>query len=156
MDFVKEAMLKDSEKKPDAKKYLQQIRTIDTHINNRFEELHRWRMLAEKVTTEMNPAPAFGGNGKDKLGDAVSKIVDLEKEINEEIDRYLNISREVSDVLSNVKSEKQRAVLHKRYVLYKTWEQIACEMNYSYYGVCKLHGRALQSVEAILKEKSKS
>jgi hypothetical protein len=35
-------------------------------------------------------------------------------------------------------------------VLFKTWEQIACEMDISYQWVCKLHGRALQVIDKML------
>jgi DNA-directed RNA polymerase specialized sigma subunit len=41
-------------------------------------------------------------------------------------------------------------VLHKRYFEYKPWEQIACEMGYSYRNVCYIHGKALQAFEALM------
>ena len=42
-------------------------------------------------------------------------------------------------------------VLYKRYFQFKKWEQIAVEKNYSYQGICKIHGKALQMMNEILK-----
>ena len=40
-----------------------------------------------------------------------------------------------------------RKLLIKRYLQFKTWEQIAVEMNYSWRQIVRLHGKALQKVK---------
>lgn len=133
------------------KKYLQQIRLYDSHINTKLEDLHQLKEMVTKITPTLKDDVVSGGGNQDKLGDAVTKIVDLEEEVNRDIDRYVNAKQEISNTLEKISDPDQLQVLHKRYVQYKTWEQIACEMNMSYRNVCYIHGKGLQSVNQILK-----
>ena len=134
----------------DAKAYLQQVKLYDTHIDNKLEELARLKTLATQVTSSIKPVPAFGGGNQDKLGNIVAKIVDLENEINEAVDAYIDKQREISRLLEKLEDADQVAVLHKRYFEYMPWEQIACEMHMTYRNVCYIHGRALQELEKVV------
>lgn len=135
----------------EAQIYLKQIKLYDTHIDNKVQELDRLKGMATKVTTSLSLAPGHGSGNQDKLGDAVAKIIDLQAEVNQAIDAYVDKKREVCSVIEKIQDPDQVAVLHKRYIQYKHWEQIACEMNYTYRNVCYIHGRALQAVEELLK-----
>jgi DNA-directed RNA polymerase specialized sigma subunit len=134
----------------DAKAYLQQVKLYDTHINNKLEELARLKTLATQVTSSIKPVPAFGSGNSDKLGNIVAKIVDLESEINEAVDVYIDKQREISRMLEKLEDADQVAVLHKRYFEYMPWEQIACDMHMTYRNVCYIHGRALQEMERLV------
>ena len=133
------------------KKYLQQIRLYDSHINTKLEDLHQLKEMVTKITPTLKDDVVSGGGNQDKLGDAIAKIVDLEEEVNRDIDSYVNAKQEISNTFEKISDPDQLQVLHKRYVQYKTWEQIACEMNMSYRNVCYIHGKGLQSVNQILK-----
>lgn len=135
----------------DAKTYLRKIELADVHINNKLSDLQQLRTMVTKITSTISPVCVAGSGNQDKLGDAVAKIVDLQGEINRAIDRYVDMKKEISMVLEQIEEPDQIKVLHKRYFEYKPWEQIACEMNYSYRNVCYIHGKALQAVEALLK-----
>lgn len=134
----------------DAKEYLNQVRLLDTRINNKLEELSRLRAMVTKITTTLKADVVGGGGNQDKVGDAVARIVDLQREINEAVDDYVDRSREIAATIDQIADADQLAVLHKRYFEYKKWEEIACEMFMTYRNVCYIHGRALQSVSAIL------
>lgn len=135
----------------EAQEFLRQIKLYDTHITTKVEELDMLNGLATKITTSLSMAPAHGSGNQDKLGNAVAKIVDLEREINAEIDHYVDKKTEVKRVLDRIKNPDQLKVLSKHYLLYETLEQIACEMGYSYRNICYIHGRGLQAVSEILK-----
>lgn len=137
----------------EAKAYLSRIRLYDTHINNKLEELQRIRNLATKITTTLKSDVVSTSGNMDKIGDAVAKIVDLEAEINQAIDEYVDLKREVSAVINQITDSDLLDVLQKRYLLYEPWEQIACEMGYTYRNICYLHGKALQAVSDLLAEK---
>lgn len=134
----------------DAKAYLRKIELMDAHINNKLNDLFALRTMVTKITATISPVVASGTGNQDKLGDAVAKIVDLQNEINQAIDKYVDTKREVSAVLDKLQDPDHVKVLHKRYIEYKPWEQIACEMNFTYRNVCYIHGKALQAVEALL------
>lgn len=139
----------------DAKRYLQQIRLYDSHINTKIEERDRLKAMATKITPTLKQDVVSGGSSQDKLSDAVAKIVDLEAEINKEIDRYVDAIRNTSAMIDTLSDPDQLQVLHKRYVQFKTWEQIACDMNMTYRNVCYIHGKALLALNEIMKEGNK-
>lgn len=139
-----------------AKEFLQQVRLCDTQINNKLEEVANLKDMVLNITSSVGGEVVSGGGGsQDKLGDAVAKIVTLEGDINKLIDSYINKKNYIRSVVDRLKSSDQIDVLYKRYFCYKTWEEIACEMHMSYRNVCYIHGRALQSVDAILKEEGR-
>jgi hypothetical protein len=135
----------------DAKRFLQQVKLYDSRINSLLEELDNLKAMVTKITTTLKQDVVSSGGNQDKLGDAVSKIVDLEAEINRAVDCFINRKKAVNDVLDMVYDPDQYAVLYKRYILYKRWEQIACEMGFTYRNVCYIHGRALQTVAELMR-----
>jgi DNA-directed RNA polymerase specialized sigma subunit len=137
----------------DAKEYLQQVKLYDCHINSKLEEKQRLIDLALKITSSMKPDVVSTSGSQDKIGDAVAKIVDLEEEINKSIDNYVDHKREVTKLIEQIMDADQLQVLQKRYLHYESLEQIAWEMNMTYRNVCYIHGRALQAVERLLKER---
>ena len=134
----------------DAKGYLRKIELLDANINNRICDLQSLKSLVTKITATISPVCVSGTGNHDKLGDSVAKIIELQDEINRKIDKFVDLKREVSDLLEQIEDPDQVKVLHKRYFEYKPWEQIACEMNYSYRNVCYIHGKALQAFGALM------
>ena len=78
--------------------------------------------------------------------DVICKIVDLEEEINVEIDRLVDLKREIREVISGVHNLEYQTLLELRYLCFKSWEQIAVLMNYNCNYVFDLHKRALKAV----------
>ena len=70
--------------------------------------------------------------------------------IEEKIRELVSIKLEIIRAVKRVENPTLRAVLMARYVNFKTWEQIAVEMSYSYMHVCRLHGRALAEVRDVI------
>ena len=134
----------------DAKSFLMKIELLDAHINNRISDLHELKSLVTKITATISQVCVSGSGSQDKLGDSIAKIVDMQDEINQKIDRYVDLKKDISAMLEKIQDPDQVKVLHKRYFEYKPWEQIACEMNYSYRNVCYIHGKALQAFEAVM------
>lgn len=135
----------------DAKRFLQQVKLYDSKINSLLEELDNLKAMVLKITTTLKQDVVSSGGNQDKIGDAIAKIVDLEAEINAAVDGFVNKKKAVNDVLDMVYDPDQYAVLYKRYILYKRWEQIACDMTMTYRNVLYIHGRALQTVDRIMK-----
>lgn len=136
----------------DAKTLLTQVKLYDAHINNKLEEIAQIRALATKITATLKPDVVSGGGDDDKLGNYVAKIVDLEREANAIIDAYVDLKKYVDNIVEQVPDPEEYNVLKKRYFLHERWEQIAMEMNMSHRNVTRLHGRALQTVNELLKK----
>lgn len=136
------------------KEYLLQIRKYDRLINNKLETIASLRSLVTSVTIELKSDVVQSSGTKDKMASAVERIVDLEREIDRDIDQFVNLKREVMSVIDKVEDPVLIDILYKRYFHYEKWEEIAIEMNYSYRQVTRLHGRALQQVRKIIEPKT--
>ena len=137
----------------EAKEYLERIKWLDVLINSKQEELTALEAIAKRVTPVMKQGGGTGGTGNhDRLGDAVAKIADLQDEINRNVDIFVDMKREAAAMLKKIKRADYYKVLHKRYVMYESFEKIATEMDITYRGVCYIHGRALQAFDKVLEE----
>ena len=137
----------------DAKEFLQQVRLFDIHINSLLEEKAQMEALALKVTSSWSSERVSGSGNQDKMGDTVSKIIDLEKKIDRAVDRFVYKKAEVRGVIEKVTNPDQLELLLKIYIHYESLEKVACEMGYTYRNACYIHGRALQTIEALLAER---
>ena len=139
----------------DAKSYLKQIKLYDTHIDNKLEEMKRLKDMVLRITSTMKDVVVSSSGSQDKFGDTMAKIVDLQDEVNKAVDEYVDLKKAISDVIDTVPDADELAVLCKRYMQYKTWEQIADEMHMTYRNVCYIHGRALQTVNRLIGHEGK-
>lgn len=139
----------------EAKEYLEKIKWYDVLIDSKLEELATLNSIVKRITPVMNTTGGGASGNQDKLGDTIAKIIDLQEEINRDVDMFVDRKREASVLLKKVTQAEYFQVLHKRYVLYESFEQMATEMKYTYRGVCYVHGRALQAFEKVLKERKR-
>lgn len=135
----------------DAKEFLQQVKLYDIHINSLLEEKAQMEALALKVTSSWSGERVSGSGNQDKLGDTVAKIVDLERKIDSAVDKFVDKKAEVKAILEKIQKPDELELLLKVYIHYESLEKVACEMGYTYRNACYIHGRALQTVEGILK-----
>lgn len=132
----------------DAKEYLRKVKLCDTHINNKLAELERLKAMVQKITVTWKDDVVSGGSrSQDKLGDAVARIIDLQRELNNDIDNYVDMKQEIRGIVDKIEDANQVDVIYKRYFLYESFEQIACEMHMTFRNVLYIHGKALEAVE---------
>ena len=130
-----------------AKEYLGQAYRLDQRINSKLEQVISLRELTTKATATMSDMPGGGSRNVYKMQDIIGKIVDLETEINADIDRLVDLKREMVAVIKAVANPEFQTLLELRYLCFKTWEQIAVQMNYSTKYVFDLHRSALKMIE---------
>ena len=127
-----------------AKQYLNRVKILDIKINNKISELS---MLKSKSTSlqavVINEDKVQTSPVTDRLGNDVSEILELEKEIRQEIKRYNNLKHKIINEIHSLNNRLYIEILYKRYVEFKSLEEIAVEMNYSYQWIKSNHGYAL-------------
>ncbi len=129
-----------------AKEYLGQAYRIDQRINSKMEQIASLNLLAQKATTVFGAAPTGGTRNVHRMEDVIIKIVDMESEINADIDRLVDLKKEIADVIHRVSNLEYQTLLELRYLCFKTWEQIAVQMGYGIDNVYKMHHKALREV----------
>ena len=137
-----------------AKEYLQEIRKFDRYIEQKqieYDSLYRLRGGAGAIDYSKDKVQTSpDGQGFTRISD---RLVDLQSEINEAVDRFCQMKHERIDQIQQLSKAEYSEILFKRYVEYKSLERIAFEMNYSYKYTCNIHGGALyEFFDAYLKD----
>lgn len=127
------------------KEYLLSYQHLNQRINRLLLEQQQWRELATRVSPNLSGMPRGGGGGGTQ--GAISKIVDLETEINAEIDKLVEKRKEIEHIIRAVEDSTLRTLLEYRYINGKKWEEIALMMGYDYRYILKIHGKALSQLD---------
>lgn len=137
----------------DAKEYLRSIKKADAMIAEMMQERDHLGDLRYQITQKLKPVQVTGGGNHGGFTETSDKVVDLEREITQKIDHYIDLKREAGALLRKLENPQHYKVLHKYYVMFETFERIAVDMGYTYRNVCYLHGRALQAFQRVLDER---
>lgn len=134
------------------KRELRQIRFSDKDIDSKLFQLERLRAQAENVqSVDYSKDIVHGGKGRD-ITDILHNIIELQKEINDDIDALVDAKRHWRQALSLL-CGLDRAVIEKYYFEAKTWEQTAVELEKDYRWIMRVHGRALKRLSGKISEK---
>ncbi len=128
-----------------AKEYLSRYRWQNDRINAKLEQVAELRRKAQTVSSGSSDG-SHSSTPYDRIGEITARIVDLEREINEDIDRSIDVQREIRAAITTVPDERLRHLMELRYINCLTLEEIARRMDYSYKQICRLHGKALLQI----------
>ena len=134
-----------------AKEFLKQARHIDQRINSKLEQVQSLRELATKATATLSDMPRSSTPNIYRMEDVICKMTDLESEINADIDELINTKHKVMAVIKMVERPEYQSLLELKYLCMKTWEEVAAELGYVYRQITRMHGHALEQVDAILR-----
>ena len=142
-------LITDIKTSQDKIKYLKRYIILDREISRKVEEVLRLRANLEKVTSVLTPEPKGGGSIYPKQEDYITRIVDLEADINQDIDQLLNIRKEIVTTIEAVEDDRERLLLQYRYLDGYTFEWIAGDMELSWRWIHILHSKALDKINLI-------
>lgn len=139
-----------------AKQYLKQAYRLNELINSDLAELEQLKALSKSISSPNLTGMPSSGTKKQEAPfvNAIVKIVDLEKIIDAEIDRFVDLKKEIRTVINQVPNNDQRLCLKLRYVQFYKWEAVAVAMNLSLKQVHRIHNEALQAVKLPYSEQS--
>jgi hypothetical protein len=132
-----------------AKEYLSQAYRIDQMIKSKIAQVQSLRDLATQATATLSDMPRNPSPNYHRMEDFITKAMDLESEINADLCRLIDTKREIVTVVKCVENRDLQILLELRYLCFKTWEEIAVELHFDLRWVHRLHGRALDEVDAI-------
>ena len=139
-----------------AKEYFSQAKYLDNLINSKIKQVGQLNDLAHKATSTLTGMPHNPNGGRSTMADAVVKIVDLQMEINADIDRLVDLKRDILETIKAVPNQEYQVILEKRYLCFESWEKIADNMSYDIRWLYRLHGKALEEAQKIMDEASTS
>lgn len=125
------------------KEYLRQLHWLELCIEQRQEELNRLRELIGSNAIDYGERVQTSPSADSILNEVIRRA-ELEADISRKIERFLQLKHKIINEIQSLDNAVYVSILYKRYVEYKSLEEIAVEMNYSYRQVLRLHGMALQ------------
>lgn len=127
-----------------AKQYLRQLRRLDNIVQSKLDQLESLKNLAERITQVPKDMAVQESRYDDKLSELIPKIIDLENEIRRNVEKLLDLKLKITHQINSLDNDEYKLLLMLRYLNFKTWEEIAVEMGYTYQWIHVLHGRALK------------
>ncbi len=132
-------------------RYLNQVKNLNNRINDMIEDVDRLRELATKVSVgEQDPDRVQTSGPSDKVGNIVVKICDMQNDINKRIDEYVDLKETITRQINCLWETDNRyaEVLYKRHILFKSFNEIAKEINYSFAHVKRIYYNAVGKFES--------
>ena len=125
------------------KEYLSQIRRYDCQISNKLEEIKELRLRISGTSSFSNGDRVQTSGSKDQVGSCVSKIVDMEREVDALIDKRLEIVKQIE----TISDADMYDVLAKKWILQKGFKVIGIEMKKSDRQVFNIYENAMDLFE---------
>lgn len=125
---------------------------INSLIDMKLEQIAELRSLAAKVTTSPFTESHPQGTYTDRVGRTTARIIDLENEINDEIDKLVDVKLRIRELVSSLSNGIQRTIIERHYILNQPMEKIGEKMGYSRRHITRLHDKAIESLERIYGE----
>ena len=85
-----------------AKEYLSQAYWLDRRINSKLEQLSSLNDIATRSTSVMSDDVVSRTRNVHAMEDVIAKIVDMKAEVNAEIDRLVDLKRDIMEVVKAV------------------------------------------------------
>lgn len=137
-----------------AEAFLSKLQKIDKMIENKTVEVEQWKQIATGMGGKGADTDKVKSSGKpDKMAEAVAKYVDLEREIDEQIDKLIEVKKDVINVIEMLNTDEYD-LLHKLFVQYLTIDEATFKMGKSYTWGTTTKQRALANVQKILDERT--
>lgn len=133
-----------------AKEYLNRLIELDDAINKKQQRLATLRDVALNTTPKCDSEAVQHSREKNPLENIMAKIVDLDRELDEDIDKLVDLKAEVWEQLDRLSDERYKRILWLHYAERKTWGYISNDVNLTRRHVIRLHKVALDSFNKIL------
>ena len=133
-----------------AEEFLSRAYRLDQQIQSKVAQLSRLRACTCGSGLRYGDVKVQSSGQNSRVEDAVLKIMEEEQAINEEIDRLVEIKRQIREVINQVDDVTCRLLLEKRNLLFETWPKICMDMRIGERWAQTRHKDAVMIVQGIL------
>ena len=126
--------------------FLSQAYRLDLRIDCKLAQIASLNELATKCTSTLSDTPHQPNYSVSSMAEAVTKIVDLQREIDEDLNQLINIKQQIVSCIKAVENKECQTLLELRFLCGWTWEEIAFKKGYSIQHTFRMRERALKQV----------
>lgn len=128
--------------------YLNSIQTYEKRIEIKTMELCRLKTMSNNVRkSNLDERVQNNAQSKDSVGDAVAKIIDLEKNVDSVVDDFIRKRNEIIKKLDGIKNIQYYQVLSLKYINNKTYKEIADLLGCSIMQINRIRQKAILEFE---------
>ena len=131
------------------KEYLKRYKRAKQHIEAITTELESIRLEALPGGIDYSRDKIQFSPSNSQMDDYVIKVETLINKLNKLKSDSVDICTEILNVISSIDDDTYQAVLHRRYILLQSWEEISESMHYSMQWVLLKHGEALAELQIL-------
>ena len=135
-----------------AKEFLNQISQLEKEITRKKQRCQTLRDVAMNTSVNNSNEAVQCTKEKNPLEKILTKVIDLDREIEKDEMALVDLKAEIWEQLDKLTDEIQKRILWLRYVERKPWRYIAMKVNFTSRYVHKLHIKALDELDEILRE----
>lgn len=128
--------------------WLKRYGEINRRIDRLLEEKSRWWGLATKRTQTISDMP-HGGNGEDKTQLAIEKIIEIEHQVDDEVDKLSQVKSEIISAIKKLPDATYRYVLAMMYIKESKISEIAKVLKCSRHKVYNIHDKAINELNIL-------
>ncbi len=126
------------------KEYLCSYKNLCWKLRSLEEQLQSLREVKQSAKIQQLSDMPKGG-GQTDLSDIMVQIEVVFTKIVQKRAECLQRKVEIEGRIADMTDGIQSAVLHSRYLYFRTWDQIGCDLNYSNRQIFNIHGKALSN-----------
>lgn len=134
------------------KAWLSEAYYIDQEISDKLMQIDSLRERLTNITASLSDIPGAPIKTNDVFAGAISKIVELEREIGRDVEGLLAARIEISSLIDQLENREYRLVLYKRHVLGRHWDAIAADMGYTRRHMRRIYNEAIRKLYEIQKK----
>lgn len=130
----------------DKKNYLKQYKRAKAKLLVLERELDDLRINQLPSGIDYSKDKIQTSSSNDQMVNYVARLEELEINILKLKSEAINTCTEILNTISSLDNDMYQTVLHRKYILLQTWEDIAEDMGYSIQWVYLTHGEALGEI----------
>lgn len=139
------------QQKSEAQVFLESYELDKVKMECKLDERQFWNDLSLRITGQMDGERVQSSGVKSKIEEARDVCMEMEEDVLYQVKTFASRCKEVTGVLDQLTNPTEYKLLHQKYIQFKQFKTIADNFGADYTWATTVHGRALKSVEAILK-----
>ena len=137
-----------------AKTFLSRAYFLQQAIRIKREQISQMRDLLTNISISYDKEKITSTPDSSPMEKNIVQMIEMQQELEDDIVQLAVVQKETLDIINRVENVKAREVLSKHYLGFKSWRDIAEEMDISQKWALNLHTKGLKQVDNLLQEKA--
>ena len=137
-----------------AKTFLSRAYLLQQAIRIKREQISQMRDLLTNISISYDKEKITSTPDSSPMEKNIVQMIEMKQELEEDIAQLAVVQKETLDIINRVENVKAREVLSKHYLGFKSWRDIAEEMDISQKWALNLHTKGLKQVDNLLQDKA--